>query len=1657
MHDIDIWRRLESGVATPADLAEVAALPLGRRCAYVGAGLRLVAHAEPLIRAAALGVLAGSRGFEGVRAIVAALDDKDETVRIAALAALRETSRDAPARFAHALFHPRPDIRRAALAAELPEPIAELATYLRTDPTCADLAALRGRWPTECLPLLFGLYGEGHLPAAELVAVASRHGAANVRAYLERAHRRAPEAIDAYLDRARRSGLATLGAPAGTDTIDLLAAALAACPPDPRDLEWFAETVTGKRAVARRAVASVLAQLVRAPDHAQLWGVCVALDPRILAITDFPTAHVDAIIEALLASRSHRPTDEQIEKLLALPLVQADLALTAAVVSRAAAGRMRLLIKVRGEDAIIESLLASDRGWREIATLPHETPALDIALLARVEQRDYKRYIALGAITIRTFHGTRRELFLEQLPRRHRPAMFETALIGAASESDDKVLALCRLIAPRVDRVGLVAIMPELLDRDPTGRLALGIVRYVPDNVLGGAARDFSVRHVTRLVELLDKDPAPRDRELVLAKAFTERGIVETAEWCTRVNALLTATVVAEAPIVRTRRELTAREERLIQGAPIGKSLDLALAPALGGCVSGLVRALERPTTGPHIWACVTLLSCADRLEDVAHLLDRYSEPTAAFDANVDNAIASMARFTELPVLARARLWRWEHHQFAFLDWVDSCGGALAALQLADSLRRRFACATLWQAISEGLMLLRYRALPRFQSQASLELALYCAERVDQPIGRHAARIVVALVEAGVVPVSAVRDKVLDRVADADGETRSYVARLIRLEGVPEVPQALPPPPVNVVDDIRTSSDLDSLAAWCLDPRPAIVQEAALALVALGPAGQLRLAEVLAGGALVTPVPILATVVLWDHEPAIDRLRGLAAREDLDPSWQFHLAIALLYRGEQNALPRALAAIRSTSESWYFRRADWDALVGVADVVKCSLALTDAPHHHAYQRAVTTLLSLTRPTTEVHDALVRFLEIDSDRPLWLRMSTARYIARHWEDMRGMPILVEEACDPNNISSYTIIENTPDAAIELLMRTMADASLIGGQGVCPESRMWWCVDNIVATRRAPATAAADIFVRILESSSDATSRRHAAQRVISAGQASARVRRVAEVFAWGVRRGAELAGRLFSFHMTSSEKEFGHTRLDSNRIFVSALPMLRDETNGRDIVEGLVLHEIGHHVYHSGEPALALWKRAHAEGIGHFLNLIADEHLERNLRAVAPAYGDRLKRLGAYAFHHAPQEMKVTSLRQALGAATAIALIAADFGVAHDAESIRLKRGAVLAELDRAGHPVARFSRSLRMGLGNRAGDPLNAAALAVCGKELRALDMQGLYDLTRQLVTLFGGRVEIAKVFGGPEGLAFGERDDNVYGAGIDDDILQREIERILEPGSSEPGSSRGSRLAINVNPSTFFHKITKVVRVETKTDREVHRQLANQVARHSTRLRGYLDELGLRWEPARARTQGRAIDKTRLRALVTRNDPRILIARTPIRKTDLFVGTIVDCSGSMQARDNIGRAKRFAVLVAEAVRHLPGVEARFFGFTESVIYDAGTKTDCHVAALQAGGGNNDAAGLYYAANIAMAAPQRAKILIMISDGLPTDCSVAALRNLVTELTRRRGIVCAQVGVIQLEEICFPHYVLIDDDQLDVAVAKFGRMIAELARRSLAS
>ena len=171
-------------------------------------------------------------------------------------------------------------------------------------------------------------------------------------------------------------------------------------------------------------------------------------------------------------------------------------------------------------------------------------------------------------------------------------------------------------------------------------------------------------------------------------------------------------------------------------------------------------------------------------------------------------------------------------------------------------------------------------------------------------------------------------------------------------------------------------------------------------------------------------------------------------------------------------------------------------------------------------------------------------------------------------------------------------------------------------------------------------------------------------------------------------------------------------------------------------------------------------------------------------------------------------------------------------------------------------------------------------------------------------------------------------------------------------------------------------------------------------------------------------------------------------------QETNLRATILLDCSGSMRG-ECMDRAQAFGAMLAEAARGMSGVSLRLFGFTDDTIYDAGDATRPAVSGLEADGGNNDAAALHYAASEARRSKRRAKLLVMISDGLPTECSVDALRGLVEDLSRREKMCCAQVAVRPLEEICFPHYVEVTDESFEVAVRQFGQIIARLVHRAL--
>ena len=221
VRDLELWRRLVAGSVAVDELRPLRALVLAQRAPYLGHVLALASHADPALRAAALEVLAGCRGVPGVRALVAALDDDDDSIRTAGLAALHTTARDAPMRFAHALFHPRIEVRRAALTS-VPRGSSEIAAYLRADPACGDLARTIA-WPAHPLPLAFDLRAAGQLTASELVNVVVL-AEPDLRGFLIEERGRDADIVDAYLATCLTSS--TLPVAEGDDVIDLLIAAL---------------------------------------------------------------------------------------------------------------------------------------------------------------------------------------------------------------------------------------------------------------------------------------------------------------------------------------------------------------------------------------------------------------------------------------------------------------------------------------------------------------------------------------------------------------------------------------------------------------------------------------------------------------------------------------------------------------------------------------------------------------------------------------------------------------------------------------------------------------------------------------------------------------------------------------------------------------------------------------------------------------------------------------------------------------------------------------------------------------------------------------------------------------------------------------------------------------------------------------------------------------------------------------------------------------------------------------------------------------------------------------------------------------------------------------------------------------------------------------
>lgn len=1670
MRDIELWHRIGAGDGSPEVIDALVALireGFAARSVLLPRVLAWLDSPEVARRRVAVALLAGCTGMLGLRRIVAALDDDDATVRDAAVTALAQSCATQPTRWAHALFHARPDVRRLA-AERTPDAAKVLLAWGRADPGLApwcDSAA----WPAEPIALVHDLWQRQRLTPQAAVFGFAGIAIETLREFFTRADNRVPGVCAAFARAATGARtcppivgvdafetwleIATLAGDVGKGIFGTLTEVSHASElPELRGRMLVAACAVSQRhgwheplaAAAFDADARWIAfDFVPAPTRRKalqrVWNLGAAVVPPPVAIVE------DALTGELACDDEGRPS----------------LAHAAAIAALLPSRRCRAILDSFSESRAIELAADDPVGWYAVTRLPPETAHL--WWLGRIEvERPDRRDVCRTLLCLSWIRHNDARAMHDNGPLRDDPLALLRGLLEINASAAVRIDAteaevLVDAIWEAIVRAPLAAWLPDALRQIP----ARGPVATLLGRALGHAAALFGDAALAAgdaaldgAVAWIEAALAPTSSDLLsLAAAWREASQPRVAAFVKRVLRPEAPPPAPRAPIDGARRLTAAEAERI--ATCTADDLDAALAVAYQAPCIGLTEALgQRRHDGVSLAVTAALVGCADGVAAVARELARFATDDDAFVDDVRHATLTLWGDQDaVPPLVDATLVAFERHAAAFAGWFESEEGSWPQLlEHALSLPSRLATRLLWDAVARVLTVWSWREKRRVRRDYIGAVVNVCVAQLDTVLGTSAARILVALrhAEVGRDELNRVRPRIVALAPAMTLQTHRALSSWLSLEGI--APRDRPGRrlltglPADERYELRHSSDAARLVRASESGTDTAGAAAVERLVELGAIGELALARALAGEMRHADLAI-QTIVRWTSDAAIAEASRLVTRTDVAIERRFRVALAFVARGGHAEVLAALAVARDPGATAVSTADDWDLLESKAGDLRGFVAAAAAARDRLLaDRALGWLARSSEPwvTAELRVAL----RGDGGANPALRRLAAVELERRGDDS-ALPLVLQwmvtaDVDVGDAIAPLVRLERTPPGIADALV----DLALIGGSGVATEQRVVELLASLPRSTRDPALA------RILLDGIEPTPRKRiVADRITSPGRDQKLVT-LAKTFAWGVVRGRELTGRRFSIHMTPKREQWGFTYMGSTAIHVTPVPILAKARHGQDIVEGLILHEIGHHIWHSDKPALRIWKRASKEHLHQLLNLVADEHLERNLRSIDADFGDRIKRLDAHAFQHAAREIDVMELLQMLRGGALEVLAEIRPAVAYDPTCLRIDGGRLLAELDAAGHSFARFVRALRMGLGNRSGDEKVNTALAYFGAGFRHLDMHGLYRVTKALAALFGTETLLAHGFGGHESVGWDQREADIASDGILDSEVQREVERILEPprGGSRT-SAGGGNLAINVGAAEGYKKITKVVPIAPKP--EVHASLAAQVGRDANRLRETLEKLGLGHRAESGRLRGHAIDRSRVRAVVLRGDPRMLRARELHVESDLFLGVVVDCSGSMSGA-NLDRARRFAVLVAEAARGLTGVDARFFGFTDEVIWDAGDAQRCAVAALEASGGNNDAAALHHVASVATKSHRRAKLIVMISDGLPTECTVEALRCVVRELTRRHHMCCAQVAVRPLSEICFPHYVLLDDENTGAAVRRFAALIARLVGRALA-
>ncbi|MCE9532012.1 MAG: HEAT repeat domain-containing protein [Planctomycetes bacterium] len=1672
MNDLAFWQQLRSrqfdDAELPRKLDEMAKWPARERMPFLGFLPPLFRHLNAEVRAAALRCLGECRGMIALEYLVKALQDPEPSVRAAVVETMRLTLNAADwARWAHVLFHPRADVRQAAIRPdrEFPPPVWWML-YLLPDPECTAVARERLKnvvCATESLPVIVDYAGRGILTRAEARHFTCRMTWPSVVDFLSKWGVRDAaecqtfaEALESPEDRERITASRSMDPLDGVFELFTDGAG-------EEDQEWLDAQVRSILAAEptyrQRVLASVLVNIARegsgvrgqGSEDAQGSGVsgqgsekqfflaklAGVIDPKFLSCPWLPVACRRAALQGFYDLREQTPKldSEEVFRLLKTDICyrddgMLDLWAVGAVLHLFPSNPYERFLSRHPVEMVASAFSAapeasvpflgladrSPRGRRylirELCLQPRPERARLLAKLCEVvpvDSLDFIEHIqafvaceiALQLLEWRTeFHWKKATRLAVLLSRQIEAGQVGPFLQGWLNREQ-----------PQDDAFGL--------------SLLTALSRHVEPRFLEQAVRTFSATILRKLLAVVAQCSGfPYDQELAISRQLIEHGEEDIRSW---------AAARLQPPASRFKELDPSAKEGLLRS---------------GHCHR--LRALPDPVT-PEVTTCASLLASHDLPAEVDAQFVRFSFPDTTFAKKLDEEmILNWRDEARLPMLGHVWLYRWDAHAETLSRLLAERSLTIAAfLEGGDDYRSPLLRQRTWEAAARLIEVWRWKEKSRYDTAWTNEFAEVLVKHLGGDCGEAAAQLLMTWQKAfpDHAALQAVRDRIVSQLPELDDAVRTNLKPWIDPSGLAIFHRAIETIVAREAGVNLADCDIDELfhhVATSID----ISQKAAARLVELGEIGRSAIVKRIVEFPPSRAWLLTETIAHWSEGEHLEEMQRIFLDGVGPAETRYRIASALCARGQQGLVPAIIVLLNEPGPTGWFTASDWREFLKIAEgegfyIHDLRKLLAISPHPHVYDPILMGLLAIEPEIDlDVQNALTSFLQCGTER-----MRDIRVRAAHWlHEGVGQSVLTlllqAEAADPPTYPN--LLAHQPYDVVLAVVHGF----LLLGTGEGDEN----LILNLLMAPGVDSYACQEGLSLLLQHIDSRDVRKRARQNLKPRYTREMKLRRVADTFAWGVRIGRELTGKLYGVEMISG-RELGYTRFTENKIYITPLPILRGEMNGRQVVRALILHEYGHHMYHRGDVAQEVWKKSEREGMQRILNLVSDEHLERNLRALDHHFGDQLKMLAAYAFQHTSREIKVEDLLTALRGRAFEVLSTAPLDVAKMYGAVAVLNGRILMLMEKVGLSFARFMRALRMGLGNRHDDPKVEAGLELFRGKFRKSSMPKLYEISLKLREIFGWETDILNSFD-QDALSSEESSDwDDVSEGLTNEEIQTEVQNSLQGKKGSKSREGGGSKGLNLGPEEHFDLITETVPMTY--DPAAHGSYAMQVARPARLFRTFLNKLGVGLRQQKFRLSGKSFDRSRARAVVLRGDPRMLIARELHIITDLFIGVVIDCSGSMANNANIEKAKLFGTLIAEAGRSYPGVDVRLFGFTDRVVYDAGNANRCAVHALEAGGGNNDAAGLWHAALAAKASRRRAKLLVMISDGAPTECSVTALRSLVTRLTKRMKMCCAQVAVCPLDHQCFPNHILLDSENVDASVIQFGNVMAKLVQKAL--